>query len=325
MSKILGIAGLLLFVCLMTALFSEHFLTAYNIENLLRRTALFGILSIGAGFVIVTGGIDLSIGSVVCLVGCLLPWLLAVHGWPAALAVPALLVLATALGVFHGLLVTRLGLQPFLVTLCGLLLYRGLARGLTADQTQGFGGGWKALRALGNGRVPLTSDFALPMPLLVLLLVMALASAGLNRTVWGRWLEAVGSNETAARTSGIDTARVKVAAYAACGFLSGLGGLCFVLDVGSAQPVDFGAFYELYAIAAAVLGGCSLRGGEGSVVGVVLGAGVMQVLRNSITLIEAIPDNVEYAVIGLVILAGVAADELVRRALRARRVRKESR
>ena len=103
-----------------------------------------------------------------------------------------------------------------------------------------------------------------------------------------------------------------ILAYVICGLLSGLGGMLFVLDVGSAQPVDFGNFYELYAIAGAVLGGCSLRGGQGTIIGVVIGAAVMQVLKNTITLVDAIPTNIEYAVIGAVILGGVVTDELVK-------------
>lgn len=318
--KILGIGGLLFAVCLFTALGSEHFLTAYNVENLLRRTALFGVLSIGAAFVIMTRGIDLSIGSVVCLVGCLTPWLLVQHGWSPWLALPVVLGTSLLIGAAHGWLVTRLRLQPFVVTLCGLLLYRGLTRGITHDQTQGFAGDWQSLRALGNGRIgiPGVEDFALPAAVLVLLAVALAAYVFLNHTVYGRWLLAIGRNETAARYAGIDTHRIVLVAYVICGGLSGLGGLLFVLDVGSAQPADFGNFYELYAIAAAVLGGCSLRGGEGSILGVVLGTAVMQVLRNAITLLPWIPDNIEFAVIGAVILAGVATDELVRRAIAAR-------
>lgn len=135
MRKILGILALLVVVCVVTAFASESFLSGYNLENLIRRTALFGIISIGVAFVIVTGGIDLSIGSVVCLVGCGLPWLLTTHHWslPAALAATALL--SVGIGLFHGLLITRLKLPPFVVTLCGLLLYRGVARGFTRDQT----------------------------------------------------------------------------------------------------------------------------------------------------------------------------------------------
>lgn len=323
MRKVLGVLGLFVFVCVATSLASEHFLSAFNIGNLLRRSALFGVLAIGAAFAIIAGGIDLSIGSVVCLVGCLTPWLLVEQGLAVAWVVPGVLVLAAGLGLVHGLLITRLGLQPFLVTLCGLLVYRGVARGLTGDQSQGFGSGFTELRALGNGRIPLpglAADLALPAPLLILTVVALGAGFFLNRTVWGRWLFAIGQNERAARHAGIDTDRMTIVAYVACAGLAGLGGLLFVLDVGSAQPVDFGNVYELYAIAAAVLGGCSLRGGEGTVLGVVLGAAVMQVLRNSITLIEAIPDNVEYAVIGLVILGGVVADELIKRYVRQRRL-----
>jgi ribose transport system permease protein len=130
---------------------------------------------------------------------------------------------------------------------------------------------------------------------------------------------ALGRNETATRFSGINTDRITILAYVICALLSGLGGLLFVLDVGSAQPVDFGNFYELYAIAGAVLGGCSLRGGQGTILGVVIGAAVMQVLKNTITLVDAIPTNIEYAVIGAVILAGVVTDEFVKRIAAQRR------
>ena len=138
------------------------------------------------------------------------------------------------------------------------------------------------------------------------------------RTIYGRYLLALGGNEEAARYSGINTARMIVLAYVICSGLAGLGGMLFVLDVNSAQPVDFGNFYELYAIAAAVLGGCSLRGGEGTILGVVIGAAVMQVLRNSITLL-GIPTQLEFAIIGAVILAGVVTDETLKLMIARRR------
>ncbi len=312
--KALGVFALLVATSLLIALASPHFSTGYNLENLVRRSALFGIISIGVSFVIITGGIDLSIGSLICLVGVLTPYLLTVEGWSPLATVSCLLTMSLLIGLTHGVLITRLRLQPFLVTLCGLLIYRGLARGITGDQTQGFAGGHQTLRKLGNGRIPIgIEDFAIPAPYLILLVVGIGAAIFLHRTIWGRYLLAIGRNETAVRYSGIDSDRMKILAYGFCGLLSGLGGLLFVLDVGSAQPVDFGNFYELYAIAAAVLGGCSLRGGEGTIIGVVFGAAVMQVLRNGITLIDAIPNNVEYAVIGAVILTGVILDESVRR------------
>ncbi len=325
MKKIAGIIGLLVVICVLTALLNDRFLTAYNIENVIRRSALFGIISIGAGFVIITAGIDLSIGSLVCLSGVFLPFLLTQFGFsvPAALATIGLGSLL--LGGLHGLLITRLRLQPFVVTLCGLLLYRGLARGLTGDQTQGFGNDFIGLRALATGKVgiPFVENFAIPAPCIILIVVGVAAAIFLNRTIYGRYLLALGGNEEAARYSGINTDRMTVIAYIICSGLAGLGGTLFVLDVNSAQPVDFGNFYELYAIAAAVLGGCSLRGGEGAVLGIVVGAAVMQVLRNSVTLL-GVPTQLEFAIIGGVILVGVVTDEVLKRFARKQRRVKDS-
>ncbi|MGC6445172.1 MAG: ABC transporter permease [Rubripirellula sp.] len=313
MKKVLGIFLLLVFICVATALLSDRFLTAFNIENLIRRSALFGILSIGAAFVIITSGIDLSIGSVVCLIGCLLPWMLVECEMSVPMALTMVTGISLLIGLTHGLLITKVKLQPFVVTLCGLLFYRGLTRGLVKDQTQGFRGEFSSLRSLSQGQLAIPgTDFGIPNPCLILVFVAILAIILLNFTVYGRYMLALGRNETATRFSGINTDRMTILAYVICGLLSGLGGMLFVLDVGSAQPVDFGNFYELYAIAGAVLGGCSLRGGQGTIIGVVIGAAVMQVLKNTITLVDAIPTNIEYAVIGAVILGGVVTDELVK-------------
>ncbi|MEM8952522.1 MAG: ABC transporter permease [Verrucomicrobiota bacterium] len=322
MKKILGILGLLVFIYLATWLFSDlltgrdSFLKGYTQMNLLRRTSLFAIISIGVAFVIISGGIDLSIGSVICLIGVGFPWLLSTFDWPAWVALPVVLVVGGVIGIWHGFLVTKVRLQPFVVTLCGLLIYRGLTRGITADQKQGFGtGDHDGLKWLASGEL-----LHLPVPFWILLIVAVAAGVFLNRTIYGRYLLAVGNNEEAAKLSGIDTGRVVMVAYVICSFLAGLGGVLFVLDQGSAQPTSMGNFYELYAIAAAVLGGCSLRGGQGTIVGVVIGAAVMQVLRQSIILIDWISPNIEFAFIGMVILAGVTADEIVRRVAARRRL-----
>jgi ribose transport system permease protein len=322
--KILGILGLLLVVSIVTSVSSDFFLTSYNLENVIRRTALFGILSIGVAFVIITGGIDLSIGSVVCLVGVGLPWMVAVQQFSVPVALLIVLLVSLGIGLTHGLLITKLRLQPFVVTLCALLLYRGLTRGLTGDQTMGFGNGFTGLRMLATYKIPLFAGFGLPMPCLILVVVAIIAAIFLNRTIYGRYLLALGRNEQAAKFSGINTDKMIIVAYVISAGLAGLGGMLFVLDVNSAQPVDFGNFYELYAIAAAVLGGCSLRGGEGTIVGVIIGAALMQVLRNMITLVDAIPTHIEFAVIGAVILAGVIADELVKRYAARRRAQKRA-
>ena len=322
MKKTLGISALLAVVCIATAFASDGFLSGYNLENLVRRTALFGIIGIGVAFVIVTGGIDLSIGSVVCLVACGLPWLLTTHHWPLPVALLTVAATSLGIGLAHGLLITKLKIQPFVVTLCGLLLYRGIARGFTNDQTVGFGADFKGLRTLATGQIPIPfiHGFSIPAPWIFLLVVAIVAAIFLNRTIYGRYMLALGRNEEAARYSGIATDRMTILAYVICSGLAGLGGMLFVLDVNSAQPVDFGNFYELYAIAAAVLGGCSLRGGEGTILGVIIGAALMQVLRNMITLVTT-RGNIEFAIIGAVILFGVIADELVKRYAAQRRAR----
>lgn len=314
MKKALGIGILFLLICGVTAAINPHFLQPYNAENLINWTSLYGIISIGAALVIVTGGIDLSIGSVVGLVGTLLPWLLVQQHWSPPAAIAACLALSIVIGASHGLLITGLRLQPFVVTLCGLLIYRGMARWLTHDETQGFGNAYDGLRKLATGRIdlPFAGAYRLPVTLLFVLVIALLASLFLNKTVPGRHLLALGRNEEAARYSGIRTKRLLVLAYVLCSLLAGVGGILFALDVNSVQPAGQGNFYELYAIAAAVLGGCSLRGGEGSIAGVLIGAAVMRVLYNSINVL-GLSTQLEFAIIGAVLLMGVIADEVLRR------------
>ncbi len=325
MKRIIGILTLLILVYLFTWVMSDlvtgrqSFLSGFNQENLLRRTALFGIIGVGAAFVIITGGIDLSIGSVVCLIGVGFPWVAVQLNQPLWLALTLAVAVSLLIGLAHGLLITRLKLQPFVVTLCGLLLYRGITRGFTNDQTAGFQSKFTELRWLANGEIPITAEFGLPVPCLILGVIATLAGLFLNRTIYGRYLLALGNNEEAARFSGINTGRMTIIAYVICSALAGLGGLLFVLDTNSAQPVDFGNFYELFAIAAAVLGGCSLRGGSGTIIGVIIGTALIQLLRNMITLVDEITQNIEFAVIGAVILAGAIGDEVARRVISRRR------
>ncbi len=325
MRKHWGLLGVFVTVCVVAAIFGSNFLTAYNLMNLTQRTALFSILALGVGMVIVTGGIDLSIGSVVCLAGIATPWLLVEHGWSPVEVVPTVLLGSALIGLAHGLLITRLRLQPFLVTLCGLLLYRGIARWMTSDQSQGFQGGFDGLRAIALERfaLPGFGDFRIPATVIPLAVLGTLSALFLTRTVWGRWLVATGSNEAAARYSGVPTTWLVTGAYVACSLLAGFGGMLFIFDIGSGQPSDFGNFYELYAIAAVVLGGCSLRGGTASVGGIVLGTATLQVLRNAIILL-GLGSQLEFAVIGAVLLVGVAADELLRRAHRRRQESRQS-
>jgi len=323
MKKTLGIFGLLVFVCAFTAILNPNFINAYNIQNTIRWSALYGIISIGVAFVIISGGIDLSIGSVVGLIGSMLAWLLAEKGVSVPLALAIVIGVSACIGLAHGLLITKLRLQPFVVTLCGLLLYRGTARYITDDQSLGFGSSFEGLRSLATGALPIAGDFSLPVPFIIMAVLAVVAGVLLNFTRFGRHLMALGQNEVAARYSGIRTDRVVIVAYVFCSLLAGLGGILFALDVNSIQPTGLGEFYELYAIAAAVLGGCSLRGGEGSILGVVIGAAVMRVLYNAINILH-IPTHLEFAIIGAVILAGVIVDELVKRMVARRRARLEA-
>ncbi len=317
MKKILGIGGVLLAVFVLTAALEPNFLSAYNLQNTLRWTGLFGIISIGTAFVIITGGIDLSVGSVVGLVGVILPMMLVDLGWSIPLSLLAVLLVLLALGFLHGVLVTKMHLQSFVVTLCGLLFYRGIARWVSGDATQGFGASFDGFRQLAIGRIPITESFGLPTPFVIMIGVAIIGGLFLNFTVWGRYMMALGHSEEAARFSGIDTDKMVILAYVIGAMTAGLGGVLFALDVNSVQPAVHGNFYELYAIAAAVLGGCSLRGGEGSILGVVIGAAVLRLLYNAINIL-GIPTQLEFAIIGAVILVGVIADEIVKRLSAAR-------
>jgi ribose transport system permease protein len=337
MKKLLGIFGLLVFVCLVTALIEPNFLNAYNLQNTIRWTSLFSLIAIGVAFVIITGGIDLSIGSTIGLVGSLLAYLLTIKGWNVGAALAVVMLVSLSIGLVHGLLITKMQLQPFVATLCGLLIYRGLSRLITNDQSQGFGNSFEGLRRITTGGLKLPFlipdrlfyvdkdwvPFVVPSPFFFMVSFGIAAAIFLNRTIHGRYLLALGRNETAARYSGINTDAMKIIAYVICSALAGIAGVLFALDLNSVQPSGFGEFYELFAIAGAVLGGCSLRGGEGSILGVIIGTAVLRVLYNSINILH-IPTHLEFAIIGAVILSGVVADELVKRFAARRRAMKSA-
>ncbi|HJU54697.1 MAG TPA: ABC transporter permease [Pyrinomonadaceae bacterium] len=317
MKKELGIFILLVVLCIVVAIINPQFLSPTNLQNTARQIGMYGIFSIGLGIVIITGGIDLSVGSVMALLGVLISMMLTEWGWPAALAVIVILCIAMALGVLHGLLITKLRLQPFIVTLCGLLFYRGLARFIANDETKGFGaaGSFNWLRDLATG-----NTFGIPTPFVLLIIISVIMGVVLHRSVFGRYLYAVGRNETASRYSGINSGLIIASAYVIMGLLGGVAAIVFAFYTSSVSPSSHGNSYELYGIAAAVLGGCSLRGGEGSIVGIVIGAALLQVLQNLVNLL-GIPSSLNFAVMGAVILLGVIADQLLQRRAAARTAR----
>jgi ribose transport system permease protein len=305
LKKDLGLLVLILVVGAVVALINPRFLSPINVANTANLIGLFGLFSLGEGLVIITSGIDLSIGSVFALLGVIFVDLLVTYNIPWPIAVLMIVIAGTLIGLIHGFLITKVRLQPFVVTLCGLLLYRGIARYYTNDGTAGFefGQSFPTLEWLTTGR-----SFGVPHSFIAFVLVSLAMAVLLHRSIFGRYLFAVGRNEEAARYSGIRTTRVIAAAYIICGMLAGFSSIYLTMYVRSISPASHGNFYELYGIAAAVLGGCSLRGGEGSIVGIVLGSILLQILQNLVNLL-GIPSSLNFAVMGAVILIGVVADQ----------------
>jgi ribose transport system permease protein len=307
--KELGILALLVAICVITATLNHSFVSPANLQDLGRLIGMYGIFSIGAGIVIITSGIDLSVGSMFALEGVLLADMLTLWHWPPLVAVLAAVALCSVLGIIHGLLITRVPLQPFIVTLCGLLFYRGMARVITGDESRGFGDakGFEGLANLATG-----SLFGVPAPFIVMIVISIIMWVVLHRSVFGRHLYAVGRNEEAARYSGINARWVITMAYVISGILAGIAGILIAFYTNSVSPSSHGSFYELYGIAAAVLGGCSLRGGEGTIIGILIGTTLLQVLQNLVNLL-GIPSSLNFSVMGAVILIGVIVDELIKR------------
>lgn len=304
LKKDLGLLVLIIVVGFVVYLRNPLFLSPNNLANTANLIGLFGLFSIAQGFVIITGGIELSVGSMIALLGVLFVDMVGRLGIPWPIAGGIVIALGLLMGLAHAFLITKLKMQPFVVTLCGLLIYRGAARGYTADATAGFpfGSEYPGLDFF------VARPFGIPTSLYVLAVVAVIAWFVLHRSVFGRYLYAVGKNEEAARYSGIRTNLVIGAAYVICAGLTALAAIYFAMYTRSVSPSGHANFYELYAIAAAVLGGFSLRGGEGSIIGVVLGTVLLQILQNLVNLL-GIPSSLNFAVMGVVILFGVLADQ----------------
>jgi len=316
--KDLWLLVLILVVGTVVAVINPRFLSPINLSNTANLIGLFGIFAIGQAFVIISGGIELSVGSIIALLGVIFVDLVAAGTMSPGLAALFVIAIGCLIGLLHGFLVAKLGLQPFVVTLCGLLIYRGIARYYTEDATAGFpfGASFPMLEWLTAGRF-----YGVPHSLIAFIIITIIMAVVLHRSVFGRYLFAVGKNEEAARYSGIRTSRIVIAAYVICCGLTAVAAIFIAMYTRSISPSSHGNFYELYAIAAAVLGGCSLRGGEGSIVGVVLGTVLLQVLQNLVNLL-GIPSSLNFAVMGSVILIGVLADRQISQ--RSSRLRKPS-
>lgn len=302
MKKELTMLLVLIALSIITAFLNPSFLGSDNLRNNVRHISLISLFALGEAIVIIAGGIDLSIGSVICVTAIATSYLTMVQGLGIGVAVVLALLLALVIGITQGALCAKLGLQPFVVTLGFMLALRGVAEVLTGGADIGFQGRFPGFRFLGEG-----TALGLPMPFWFALVAVVVTTFLMHRTLFGRYCYAIGSNAEAARLSGVPVQAVRIVTFVVAAVLSGVAGILYVAYLPTSTP-SLGSAYELHAVAAAVLGGCSLQGGRGSVIGVVIGAGVMQVTFNAVNLVgSSLWQNV---VAGSVILAAVIVDRL---------------
>jgi ribose/xylose/arabinose/galactoside ABC-type transport system permease subunit len=282
---------------------SPHFLSVSNLLNIAQQTSINAVVAVGMTFVIISGGIDLSVGSLVALSGVVLGSALqAGVPMPAALAVA--LAAGAACGLVNGVLVSRGGLPPFIVTLGMMSVARGTALVFTEGRPiSGFEPGF---RSLATGTL-----LFIPAPIVIMAVVYAVAHLVLTRTTFGRYVYAIGGNEEAARLSGVPVLFHKTVIYGVSGLTSAVAAVILTARLNSAQPIA-GMMYELDAIAATVIGGTSLMGGQGTLVGTLIGALIMGVLRNGLNLL-GVSSFVQQIVIGAVIVGAVLVDRVLKR------------
>jgi ribose/xylose/arabinose/galactoside ABC-type transport system permease subunit len=296
---LLGLVGL----CLLLFILTPYFLTPSNLLNVMEQTSINAVIAVGMTFVILSAGIDLSVGSLVALSGVLLASALQ-KGAPVPVAILVSLAAGAACGLVNGLLITRGRLPPFIATLGMMSVARGAALVFTEGRPiSGFEAGF---RSLSTGRV-----LMIPAPVIFTAIVYVLFHFVLTRTRFGRYVYAIGGNEEATRLSGVSVGFHKTMVYALSGLMSAVAAVLLTARLNSAQPIA-GMMYELDAIAATVIGGTSLLGGSGTLPGTLIGALIMGVLRNGLNLL-GISSFLQQIVIGLVIIGAVLVDSMLKR------------
>lgn len=298
-----GIFGVFILLCVILSFASPYFLTVSNITNVVRQFSMTAIIAVGMTMVIITAGIDLSVGSMLALSGCVAAWLL-VNEVSMPIAISVGILIGTGLGFINGLLIVKIGLAPFIATL-GMM---SIARGLVLVITRGY-----PIQPLPDAFLTIAQGYIgpVPIPVIIMLVVLVVGHLFLSRTTTGRYIYCIGSNSTAARLSGINVGLVLIFVYTITGFLSALAGIILISRLSSAQS-EMGLGWELDVIAATVIGGTSLAGGEGSVFGSLIGAAMMGVIRNALILLR-VSVYWQTVVIGLVIVAAVSLDTLRQR------------
>lgn len=286
-------------LCIVISFVTPRFLTLANITNVLTQISVNAIIAVGMTFVILTGGIDLSVGSTLAIGGAVAASIIKSTG-NVFLAVIAALIIGVIIGLFNGFLVSKGKIQAFIVTLASMTIFRGITYVYTnGTPISGLAG---AFGAIGNKKIGI-----LPLPVIITLLIVLIAYYILSQTRFGRYLYALGGNEDSARLSGINTDKIKTMVYAVSGIAAAISGIIVTSRIGSASP-NAGSGFELDAIAAVVIGGTSLSGGEGSVMGTVIGALIIGVLNNGLNLMNVSPFY-QSIVKGAVILVAVLIDK----------------
>lgn len=296
--RYISIFGLLL-ICVIISFVSPRFLTVSNFLNVLTQVSVNAILAIGMTFVILTGGIDLSVGSILAITGAVVATF-AKAGGNIIPGIIVALIIGGVIGLFNGIIVSKGKVQAFIVTLATMTIFRGVTYVFTnGDPISGLGDN---ISFIGNNLV-----FGIPIPIILIVVVLFIAWYALNQTRFGRYIYALGGNEDSARLSGINTDKIKTLVYVISGVTAAIGGIIVTSRIGSASP-NAGMGFELDAIAAVVLGGTSLAGGEGKVTGTIIGALIIGVLNNGLNLMSVSPFY-QLIVKGSVILLAVLLDK----------------
>jgi ribose transport system permease protein len=297
----IGILGALGLMLLVLAVFIPQFRDLQNITNITRNFSFVGIVAMGMTLVILTGGIDLSVGSVWGMTAVIVAFLLT-HGWPVPLAILVSLLAAGGIGLLNGLCITRLKMSPFVPTLATLSIARSFALIVTHGRPISiFGEEYQSFLWLGGGDI-----LGIPNPFIIFCVIAAFFWILLSRTVWGRYVYAVGGNEKTARLTGLRVDRLKIIVYILSALVAGIAGIVQYSYL-SSVTADLGIGQELAVIAATVIGGANLAGGEGTILGTVIGAIILEVLRNGL-LLFGIDPYWQGVFVGAVIILAVSID-----------------